>query len=47
MKKPLELMFEGLTTAENRGDKTAIELFVAGMRGWEVSLRRYLSGNSD
>ncbi len=23
-----------------RGDKTAIELFLAGVRGWEASLRR-------
>jgi hypothetical protein len=26
----------------NRGDKTAIELFVAGVRGWEAGLRRRL-----
>ena len=28
--------------AENRGDKTAIELFVVGVRGWEAGLRRRL-----
>jgi len=26
--------------AEYRGDKTAIELFIAGLRGWEAGLRR-------
>jgi hypothetical protein len=24
----------------SRGDKTAIELFIAGIRGWEAKLRR-------
>jgi hypothetical protein len=27
-------------TRSNRGDKTAIELFIAGVRGWEAGLRR-------
>jgi len=26
--------------AKNRGDKTAIELFLTGIRGWEAGLRR-------
>jgi hypothetical protein len=28
----------------SRGDKTAIELFLAGIRGWEAGLRRVFSG---
>jgi len=31
----------------NRGDKTPIELFIAGVRGWEPGLRRYFPGKSD
>jgi hypothetical protein len=27
---------------ENRDNKTAIELFLAGLQGWEVSLRQRL-----
>jgi hypothetical protein len=26
----------------SRGDKTAIELFIAGVRGWEAGLRRQM-----
>jgi hypothetical protein len=26
----------------SRGDKTAIELFIAGIRGWQAGLRRRL-----
>src|SRR5262249_37699784 len=32
---------------QSRGDKTAIELFVAGVRGWEAGLRRYLAPSAD
>jgi hypothetical protein len=39
MKKPRcsLLLQRGL---HSRGDKTAIELFLAGIRGWEAGLRR-------
>lgn len=30
----------------NRGDRTAIELFLAGIRGWEAGLRRLFPGKS-
>jgi len=30
------------TTGESRGDKTAIELFISGVRGREAGLRRRL-----
>lgn len=30
-------------TQLSRGDKTAIELFMAGIRGWEAGLRRRLN----
>jgi len=29
----------------SRGDKTAIELFIAGIQGWEIGLRRILSAS--
>ncbi len=41
--QPLEGRLEGLIGKElksSRGDKTAIELFLAGIRGWEAGLRR-------
>jgi hypothetical protein len=34
-------------TFKSRGDKTAIELFVAGVRGWEAGLRRFLAPSAD
>src|SRR5271166_3940605 len=35
-----------MMTRLSRGDKTAIELFLAGIRGWEVLIcRGFLSGN--
>jgi hypothetical protein len=32
----------GLLSAKNRGDKTAIELFAAGVQGWEAGLRVFV-----
>jgi hypothetical protein len=32
MKKPFEVLAEGLITDKSRGDKTAIELFLIGVR---------------
>jgi hypothetical protein len=40
MKKPLNVLAEGLLVSSSRGDKTAIELFLGGIRGWEADLRR-------
>jgi hypothetical protein len=31
--KPFDLLAEGLISKESRGDKTAIELFMSGIRG--------------
>jgi hypothetical protein len=31
----------------SRGDKTPLELIIAGIRGWEASLRRILIGESN
>jgi len=42
MRKPFDILAEGLSSENSRGDKTAIELFMAGIRGWEAALRRRL-----
>jgi hypothetical protein len=43
MRKPFDVLAEGLLLRNNRGDRTAIELFVAGVQGWEAGLRRNLA----
>ena len=30
----------------NRGDRTPIELFLAGLAGWNAALRRYFPGEN-
>jgi hypothetical protein len=42
MKKPFDVLAEGLISKNSRGDKTAIELFVAGIRSWEAGVRNQL-----
>jgi hypothetical protein len=43
MRKPLDVLVEGLISKDSRRDKTAIELFIAGIRGWEAGLRQCLN----
>src|SRR6516162_2755569 len=33
-KRPFDVLAEGLPSKNTRGDKTAVELFVAGVRDW-------------
>jgi hypothetical protein len=40
MKKPFDVLAKGLVSENSRGDKTAIELFLREIRGWEVEIRR-------
>jgi hypothetical protein len=42
MRKPFDARAEGLVSERSRGDKTVIELFIAGIRGWEAGIRRRL-----
>jgi hypothetical protein len=42
-KEPFGILTEGLFSEKNRGDRTAIELFVAGIRGCEAGLRQCLN----
>ena len=46
MKKPFDVLAEGLISKNSRGDKTAIELFLAGIRGWEAGLRRWMDNGT-
>jgi hypothetical protein len=40
MRKPFDFLAEGLVFEKTRGDKTAIELFIAGVQGWDTDLQR-------
>jgi hypothetical protein len=40
MKKPFDVLAEGLVSKNNRGAWTPLELFIAGLRGWEARLQR-------
>jgi len=42
MRRPFNALAEGLVSENSRGDKTAIELFLASVRGWEAGLLRIL-----
>ena len=42
--KPFDVLAEGLISEKSRGDRTPLELFLAGIRGWEAGLRRQMDG---
>jgi hypothetical protein len=42
MRKPFDVLAEGLLSENSRGDWTRLELFIAGVRGWEGHLQRRL-----
>jgi hypothetical protein len=42
MRKPFDVLAEGLISQQSRGNKTAIELFLAGVRRWEAGLWRQM-----
>ena len=46
MRKPFDVLAEGLVSENSRDDKTAIELFLAGIREWEAELRRWMGGGT-
>jgi hypothetical protein len=39
MRKPFDVLAEGLLSEKSRGDRTPLELFIAGVGGWEGHLR--------
>jgi hypothetical protein len=47
MTKPFDVLAEGLPKGKSRGDWTPLELFVAGVQGWEAGLRRFFDKLSD
>ena len=38
--KPIDVLAEGLISEKSRGDWTLLELFLAGIQGWESELRQ-------
>ena len=46
MKKPFDVLAEGLISKNSRGDKTAIELFQQGLAGWDAGLRRVVDNGT-
>jgi hypothetical protein len=44
MRKPFDVLVEGRFLKESGEDRTPIELFIAGVRGWEAPLRRQMEG---
>jgi hypothetical protein len=38
IRKPFDVLAEKLLSENSRGDKTAIELFIASVWGWEAGL---------
>ena len=46
MRKPFDVLADGLVSENSRGDRTAIELFIAGVRGWEAGFRSPLGGGT-
>jgi hypothetical protein len=45
--KPFDVLAEGLFSKSSRGERTPLALFIAGVRGWEAGLRRFLVGELD
>jgi hypothetical protein len=45
-RKPFDLLAEGLPLEKSRGDWTPLELFIAGVGGWEARLRQRLNGGT-
>ncbi len=41
-RKPFDAIAERLTLVKSRGDKTAIELFLASVQAWDVRIRRFV-----
>jgi hypothetical protein len=42
MRKPFDVLAEGLNSNKNRGDKTPIELFWSSFADWSAAVRRLL-----
>src|ERR1700730_9406757 len=40
IRKPFDVLADGLIAKNSRGDKTPLELFLKGVAGWDAALRR-------
>jgi hypothetical protein len=40
MRKPFDVLAEGLLSEKSRDNRMAIELFMSGVRGWEIGWRQ-------
>jgi len=40
MRKPFDILAEGRFLKTSGEDRTTIELFIAGVRGWDIDQRR-------
>jgi hypothetical protein len=47
MRKPFDVLAEGLVSEKSRGDRTAIELFVASVGMWEACLHQLIGRLAD
>ena len=47
MKKPFDLLAEGIISKNHRGDWTPLELFLAGVRGWKPCLQQLIGRLAD
>jgi len=43
MRKPFDVLAEGLISKNSRGDRTALELFVSAVPAWPDVMRRLLA----
>lgn len=43
MRKPFDALAEGLLSQTSRGDRTPVELIVAGIQAWEPGIRALLT----
>jgi hypothetical protein len=45
--KPFDLLAGGPCVPSSRSERTPLELFISGVRGWEAELCRHIVGLSD
>jgi DNA invertase Pin-like site-specific DNA recombinase len=46
IRKPFDVLAEGLLVQQSRDNKTAIELFLSGLLGWETAMRSMVQGGN-
>jgi hypothetical protein len=44
IRKPFDVLAEGLVSKESGGNRTPMELFLAGLADWDHEIRRELMG---